>query len=84
MEIGRDVSRGWRAGVEGDVLVAGAFVDGERDEGGGHLDVLGCREIGADKVGRDVIYLVICALWKRLVELFCVIDRSMREYVVVG
>jgi hypothetical protein len=25
------------AGVEGDVLVAGALVDGEGDEGGGHL-----------------------------------------------
>jgi hypothetical protein len=78
------VSGSRRAGVEGDVFVAGAFVDSERDEGGGHLDVLGCREIGADKVGKDVIYLVICALWKRLVELFCVSDRSMMEYVVVG
>jgi hypothetical protein len=31
------VGGSWRTGVEGDVLVAGAFVDGEWDEGGGHL-----------------------------------------------
>lgn len=37
VEVGGDVGGSWRAGVEGDVLVAGALVDGEGDEGGGHL-----------------------------------------------
>lgn len=44
MEVGCDVRR---TGVEGDVLVAGALVDGERDERGRHLVMLvssdGCQ-----------------------------------------
>ena len=41
VEIRGDVRGGWRGGVEGDVFVAGAFVDSEGDElGGGHLEVL--------------------------------------------
>ena len=37
------MSGSWRAGVEGDVLVAGALVDCERDEGGGHLGCVSWR-----------------------------------------
>jgi len=39
VEIRGDVRGSWRGGVEGDVFVAGTFVDGEGDELGGHLVV---------------------------------------------
>lgn len=49
VEVGGDVGGSWRAGVEGDVLVAGALVDCEGDEGRGHLLLmlvgLGCLAV---------------------------------------
>lgn len=52
VEVGGDVGGSWRAGVEGNVLVAGALVDGEGDEGGGHL--LCVSQIGVSRFQCDV------------------------------